>query len=640
MRPLIFSLLLALAAAWSASAAGPTPLPQLTLPFTGLVKSSTAGLAAAASGTDYVSPNSPLGYSTGAALLDQYNNLHYLNGHFLTDASGSLYYGNQSPLSTGTGDLHGNGAWVTNLNAGYLIGTVAASVTVPASGSSAISGSALLSATSGNLALTGSGIPFITPAGPRLAVSGSDIITPQGYFDGRPMNQKLSPIQACLLPTLSWENNSVCEPCLIFENNTFKMWYDGGGVCGYAISPDGYNWTKNPLPVAGNGYGGVAAGVDCGHASIYEESGTYYLIYSGGGVYTRSIVTSTDGVTFSNPQVIVTDTCETGNSSLVKSGTTYYLFHESARGAASSPWHVSIYTGTSPLGPYTQSGTSAWNTGLDCGYAETGCGKVMKSGTTWHFWGHAGDNRNGTGLTHCEITHATSTDLLNWTVDPYNPVIFQPHGSLLGSGTIDQIADPEPVEALGKTWIYTELTANDTGANVIYVAVYPGSLARFCDYPVTPTNPAISGTNATPKVIACSSSGSSAVVLTSCILPFNTVSVDTCGCWTGVTGTTQNGYNPVTGGLFPNYAFVPNKAGFYDCKAWLNYTGSPTSLTISKNGVGQCSGPYLSSVPTEILVYCNGTTDYITAGIYVNGTSINANLSLTQYSGFSAFYVP
>ena len=60
-----------------------------------------------------------------------------------------------------------------------------------------------------------------------------------------------------LEPDCLWEHNAVCYPCVIYDEkeSLFKMWYSAGDIekplaIGYAVSPDGDNWTKvseNPI---------------------------------------------------------------------------------------------------------------------------------------------------------------------------------------------------------------------------------------------------------------------------------------------------------------------------------------------------------------------------------------------------------
>lgn len=61
-----------------------------------------------------------------------------------------------------------------------------------------------------------------------------------------------------LIPERAWEGESVMNPCVLFEDGKYKMWYAAGetyepNVLAYAESTDGINWTKskiNPIFVA------------------------------------------------------------------------------------------------------------------------------------------------------------------------------------------------------------------------------------------------------------------------------------------------------------------------------------------------------------------------------------------------------
>ena len=55
-----------------------------------------------------------------------------------------------------------------------------------------------------------------------------------------------------LTPEHPWENASVMNPCVIFEEGIYKMWYSAGetyepNVLCYATSEDGINWRKSKI---------------------------------------------------------------------------------------------------------------------------------------------------------------------------------------------------------------------------------------------------------------------------------------------------------------------------------------------------------------------------------------------------------
>lgn len=55
-----------------------------------------------------------------------------------------------------------------------------------------------------------------------------------------------------LVPEAAWEGESVMNPCVLFENGLYRMWYSAGetyepNVLCYAESGDGVRWRKSPL---------------------------------------------------------------------------------------------------------------------------------------------------------------------------------------------------------------------------------------------------------------------------------------------------------------------------------------------------------------------------------------------------------
>ena len=55
-----------------------------------------------------------------------------------------------------------------------------------------------------------------------------------------------------LFPERPWEGASVMNPCVLFENGVYRMWYSAGetyepNVLAYAESSDGIHWRKSPI---------------------------------------------------------------------------------------------------------------------------------------------------------------------------------------------------------------------------------------------------------------------------------------------------------------------------------------------------------------------------------------------------------
>ena len=84
-----------------------------------------------------------------------------------------------------------------------------------------------------------------------------------------------------------WEKESVMNPCVLYENGIYRMWYSAGetyepNVLAYATSPDGINWTKkrfNPILVCDPEK--VYEQARIGGCQIMKVEDEYYLFYIG-----------------------------------------------------------------------------------------------------------------------------------------------------------------------------------------------------------------------------------------------------------------------------------------------------------------------------------------------------------------------
>jgi len=106
----------------------------------------------------------------------------------------------------------------------------------------------------------------------------------------------------------TWDAGSVEMPSVIRENGLYKMWYSGSPTpnstedkIGYATSPDGINWTKdphNPVFVPGSA-AWEAGGVYC-PAVLAVDTGGYVMWYQGWDTGVANdqigIATSPDGI--------------------------------------------------------------------------------------------------------------------------------------------------------------------------------------------------------------------------------------------------------------------------------------------------------------------------------------------------------
>jgi len=104
----------------------------------------------------------------------------------------------------------------------------------------------------------------------------------------------------------SWDYKAVCGASVIFDDNVYKMWYNGlyqtTYHIGYATSPDGINWSKadSMNPVLDVGPSGSWDDEKIGYPCVLFDGATYKMWYqgSGGGSYRIGYATSTDGISW------------------------------------------------------------------------------------------------------------------------------------------------------------------------------------------------------------------------------------------------------------------------------------------------------------------------------------------------------
>jgi len=245
-------------------------------------------------------------------------------------------------------------------------------------------------------------------------------------------------------PAGSWDSYSILGTCVIKMGNIYHMWYGGSDGMnyriGHAISPDGINWTKDSLnPVLDIGSLGSFDQVNaCIPSVIYipvvagNGGGTFHMWYDGYSGITEQIghATSLDGSTWSkDPLNPVVENGSSGSfdqfeafpmaGSVIFDGNIFKMWYGGVGiqgkyriGYATSP-DGSVWTKDIANNPVLTEGTSGmWD---DYGVVP---GTVMYNGSEYRIWysGCVDDYR-------WRVGHATSTDGITWTRDPYNPVL-------------------------------------------------------------------------------------------------------------------------------------------------------------------------------------------------------------------------
>jgi hypothetical protein len=156
----------------------------------------------------------------------------------------------------------------------------------------------------------------------------------------------------------------------------------------------------------------------------------------------------------------------------------------------------------------------------------------------------------------------------------------------------------------------------------------------------TLTSPTITGatitvaSTAAPAFYAYASASQSIANTTFTKIQYNVESFDT-----------NSNYDSTT-----NYRFTPTVAGYYQINARIQFGAAATAaaeafISIYKNGSEYArltSGPVpVSGVPSpggSVLVYLNGSTDYVEAYVYQNrGGSYSTDVSVSSLSFFQAF---
>lgn len=241
----------------------------------------------------------------------------------------------------------------------------------------------------------------------------------------------------------SWESQAVCQPTVVKDGSTYRMWYVGfDGTTykiGYATSSDGSTWSKsssNPVLTVGTSGKFDETGVYRPSVQLYGT--TFILTYTGlnsSGVETIGYATSTNGTSwtrlnssnalFSLGSLGKFDYYAAAAPSLVIENSAcdiFYLGTDTAGGTK----RIGLITGNlfnSRLGYDTSSDGLSWtkqnsgacvlNLGASGKFDDFGleAGSLLKDSTTYKLW------YTGTKLSDGKqrIGYATSSDCITWT---------------------------------------------------------------------------------------------------------------------------------------------------------------------------------------------------------------------------------
>ena len=295
-------------------------------------------------------------------------------------------------------------------------------------------------------------------------------------------------------PSGAWDDGFVGMPTILFDGNTYHMWYAGRNNIqhiGYAASPNGITWTKyddpnttgllfaESDPVLNPGQPGAWDEKQASAPFVLLLDTTYHMWYRGkdytssGGPPSIGHATSMNGInwdkdTLNNP-VLSPGTAGSwdagyiGYQSVVFDGSIYHLWYKGWNGIddhaqfghATSPHPDSAWT-KDPNNPVMSFGSSgSWD------YPRVDFPRVIYNGNTYHMW------YSGGGQFTWKIGYATSPDGSSWTkyddsttTDP----LFAESDTVLDKGSTGSWED---------TWVGLCSVILDT-TNSIYKMWYTG----------------------------------------------------------------------------------------------------------------------------------------------------------------------
>ena len=289
-----------------------------------------------------------------------------------------------------------------------------------------------------------------------------------------------APSNPVLRADLPWEGACVCENHVLYDSarEVLVMFYRGGWsqqAVGRAESADGVSWAKHPTPVFG-------APDDGGEPWVYREgsdlSGELRLYTTNNNPAHVFISASTDaGFTWAplNSSVPLPPTGSLfGNRVVWREGPQFLMLQEVL---AAGPWQIFLYNSSDGLSWAVQNGGAPLSSlQLHAGGMYGGPRFFAADGqltprwptdNLYHLWIHA---TNGTGGLPTDVYHATSGDLISWTVTT-GPIVRHQ-----GSGfEYDQCAGPVPLTWGAKAFIYYDGDNNNVGSCAIGVVTAPAT---------------------------------------------------------------------------------------------------------------------------------------------------------------------
>jgi len=264
----------------------------------------------------------------------------------------------------------------------------------------------------------------------------------------------------------SGSEQSTYEPTVLYEGNAqilsgtvFKMWYTAEVPTQrihYAESVDGVTWTKyasNPVLTPGK------------QGRVMKNGSTYYLFVTNTSTNQKDLYTSANGIswTLDTANVIskgaggAWDDAYIANSFVWVEDSTWYMLY-TARDVAASRWMVGLATASDPAGPWTK---DANNPVISRVTGTVGHAYVKKVGDTYYCWTH--DSTFSSSSLPTDLYRRTSTDLVNWTLDPSGSSYPRRAVNEGYNTAIGQVADVSFVEVGDYAYFYHAASVDGGG---------------------------------------------------------------------------------------------------------------------------------------------------------------------------------
>jgi predicted GH43/DUF377 family glycosyl hydrolase len=299
----------------------------------------------------------------------------------------------------------------------------------------------------------------------------------------------------------AWDNKNVLAAKVVFEGDVYRMWYTANGAndlrtaIGYATSSDGLTWTRQGSdPVLSYGAGWESHGVSAPSVLYDPVASQWKMWYAGrdyNGRYSIGYATSPDGITWSkygNNPVLARSNSGQDDASIVSPHVLYRAgtYHMWYAGRGSNN---QIFYATSSDGINWSKHPSNPVLRLGGDYTWDN-GEIAAPSVIWtgarYEMWYQGYSR---GTLQRYLGHATSTDGATWTKDVLNPVVG------LEPNTWDSYSIYYPsvgVSRSGQAMLWYQGEAGTGSVKQLGVVLFdlnaqPTPLPTFPNEPPTPT---------------------------------------------------------------------------------------------------------------------------------------------------------